>query len=203
MERIADRVLTIQFNADKATSMRWNFKPLQYEIKVRFGLTTSLRAQSIAFRWQIDEIVFFLLQVVPGETALAFYTAVNPTDVPVIGVSTYNVIPFEAAQYFNKIQCFCFEAQQLNPREEVWHRLSWTCRIYITPGFSNATITSVQFQVDMPVFFYIDPEFADDPRMEFVDTIVLSYKFFESKDGVNIPIPSYAKKHKWSTQQLG
>lgn len=47
----------------------------------------------------------------------------------------------------------------------------------------------------MPVFFYIDPEFAEDPRMEFIDTIVLSYKFFESKDGVNIPIPSYAKKH--------
>lgn len=63
--------------------------------------------------------MFLLLQVVPGETALAFYTAKNPTDVPVIGVSTYNVIPFEAGQYFNKIQCFCFEAQQLNPHEEV------------------------------------------------------------------------------------
>lgn len=59
------------------------------------------------------------LQVVPGETALAFYTAKNPTNVPVIGVSTYNVVPFEAGQYFNKIQCFCFEAQMLNPHEEV------------------------------------------------------------------------------------
>lgn len=47
----------------------------------------------------------------------------------------------------------------------------------------------------MPVFFYIDPEFADDPKMELVDTIVLSYKFFESKDGASIPIPSYARKH--------
>lgn len=58
-------------------------------------------------------------KVVPGETALAFYTAKNPTDKPVIGISTYNVIPFEAGQYFNKIQCFCFEEQQLNPHEEV------------------------------------------------------------------------------------
>ena len=40
----------------------------------------------------------------PGETALAFYTARNPTDKPIIGISTYTVIPFEAAQYFNKIQ---------------------------------------------------------------------------------------------------
>lgn len=57
--------------------------------------------------------------MLPGETALAFYTALNPTDVPVIGISTYNVIPFEAGQYFNKIQCFCFEEQQLNPKEQV------------------------------------------------------------------------------------
>jgi cytochrome c oxidase assembly protein subunit 11 len=44
------------------------------------------------------------LQLVPGETALAFYTARNPTDKAIIGISTYNVIPFEAGQYFNKIQ---------------------------------------------------------------------------------------------------
>lgn len=55
----------------------------------------------------------------PGETALAFYTAKNSTDVPVTGISTYNVVPFEAGQYFNKIQCFCFEEQMLNPHEEV------------------------------------------------------------------------------------
>lgn len=90
MKTISDRVLKIKFNADLAASMRWNFKPQQYEIKV-----------------------------MPGETALAFYKAKNPTDHPVIGISTYNVIPFEAGAYFNKIQCFCFEEQQLNPHEEV------------------------------------------------------------------------------------
>lgn len=90
MQKVPDRILKIKFNADLAASMRWNFKPQQYEIKV-----------------------------MPGETALAFYKAKNPTDQPVIGVSTYNVIPFEAGAYFNKIQCFCFEEQQLNPHEEV------------------------------------------------------------------------------------
>lgn len=107
------------------------------------------------------------LQVFPGETALAFYTAKNPTDKPVIGISTYNVIPFEAGAYFNKIQCFCFEEQQLNPNEEV----------------------------DMPVFFYIDPDICEDPKLEFLEDIILSYTFFEAKEGLNLVMPSYATPH--------
>ncbi len=31
----------------------------------------------------------------------------------------------------------------------------------------------------MPVFFYIDPEFATDPRMRGIDTLTLSYTFFK------------------------
>lgn len=61
----------------------------------------------------------FEFQVVPGETVLAFYSAQNPTDQPISGISTYNVVPYEAGQYFNKIQCFCFDEQQLNPHEQV------------------------------------------------------------------------------------
>lgn len=47
----------------------------------------------------------------------------------------------------------------------------------------------------MPVFFYIDPEFANDPKMELVDTITLSYTFFESKPGMNFQLPEYARPH--------
>ncbi|KAL0117972.1 hypothetical protein PUN28_008978 [Cardiocondyla obscurior] len=138
MSPVKDRKIKIKFNADVGTSMQWNFKPQQREITI-----------------------------IPGETALAFYTATNPTDHPIVGISTYNVIPFEVGQYFNKIQCFCFEEQMLNPQE----------------------------QVDMPVFFYIDPEFAEDPRMEFVNEIVLSYTFFEAKPGFKLPVPSYVQSH--------
>ena len=41
----------------------------------------------------------------------------------------------------------------------------------------------------MPVFFYIDPEFNEDPGMAKVDTITLSYTFFEAHDGTAIPLP--------------
>ena len=44
-------------------------------------------------------------------------------------------------------------------------------------------------QVDMPVFFYIDPEFTEDPWMENVDVITLSYTFFESRPGLQLPSP--------------
>ncbi|KAK2866514.1 hypothetical protein Q7C36_002570 [Tachysurus vachellii] len=135
MQPVKDRIIKVTFNADTHASLQWNFRPQQSEI-----------------------------YIVPGETALAFYTAQNPTDKPVIGISTYNVVPFEAGQYFNKIQCFCFEEQRLNPHEEV----------------------------DMPVFFYIDPEFDEDPRMARVDTITLSYTFFEAKEGQTLPLPGYS-----------
>ncbi|KAF3853043.1 hypothetical protein F7725_013731 [Dissostichus mawsoni] len=64
----------------------------------------------------------------------------------------------------SEIYCFCFEEQRLNPHEEV----------------------------DMPVFFYIDPEFDEDPRMARVDTITLSYTFFEAKEGRKSPCPDTA-----------
>ena len=67
------------------------------------------------------------------------------------GVSTYNVSPQQAGAYFNKIQCFCFEEQKLRPGEKI----------------------------DMPVFFYIDPEFATDPKMKGISTLTLSYTFFK------------------------
>ena len=47
----------------------------------------------------------------------------------------------------------------------------------------------------MPVFFYIDPEFAFDPRLEKIEAINLSYTFFEAKDGMTLPLPGYAKAH--------
>ena len=78
---------------------------------------------------------------------------------PIDGISTYNVVPFEAGAYFNKIQCFCFEEQRLNPGEEV----------------------------DMPVFFYIDPDFEKDPFLQDTNEITLSYTFFESKPGLQLP----------------
>lgn len=43
----------------------------------------------------------------------------------------------------------------------------------------------------MPVFFNIDPGFAENPRMVNVDLITLSYSFFDGKDGHELPVLGY------------
>ncbi|SOV83817.1 cytochrome c oxidase assembly protein COX11, putative [Plasmodium sp. gorilla clade G3] len=90
--------------------------------------------------------------VKPGETVLAFYKAKNLMDKPIIGIALYHVLPEEAGLYFNKIQCFCFEEQMLNAKEEM----------------------------DLPILFFIDPEILNDSRLKNLEKITLSYIFFES-----------------------
>jgi hypothetical protein len=78
--------------------------------------------------------VIRLSMLLPAKRAVLHCTALYRSPQAITGVSTYNVVPEKAAYYFNKIQCFCFEEQRLRGGEEV----------------------------DMPVFFYLDPEMVDD-----------------------------------------
>ncbi|KAI0485456.1 amine oxidase [Xylaria cf. heliscus] len=118
------RRIRVTFNASVSDVLPWKFVPQQREVRV-----------------------------LPGETALAFYTATNRSDSDIIGVATYSVTPAQVAPYFSKIQCFCFEEQRLNAGETV----------------------------DMPVFFYLDPDLLDDLNMRGVHEVTLSYTFFKAK----------------------
>ena len=94
------------------------------------------------------------MQVRVGETALAFYRATNTSDRPVTGIASYNVTPFKMGPYFSKLECFCFTEQTLQPGEEM----------------------------RMPVLFYVDPAALDDPNMEGVEQITLSYTFHRARN---------------------
>jgi len=89
-----------------------------------------------------------------GESGLAFFEAENHEDRPVTGTATFNVTPLKAAPYFVKIECFCFTEQTLDPGQSV----------------------------QIPVTFFVDPDFAEDRHMEDVTTITLSYTFFHDQD---------------------
>ena len=117
------KLITVRFDSTVGDVLPWSFVPAQLDVKV-----------------------------VPGETALSFFTATNHSDKAITGVATYNVHPPKVGLYFNKIQCFCFEEQRLLPGETV----------------------------DMPVFFFIDPDIIDDPQLNHVSSVTLSYTFFQT-----------------------
>jgi len=87
------------------------------------------------------------ISLYPGDTALTFYTVQNTSDEAKSGIFTYHLQPPKAGIYFNKIQCFCFEEQRFKAGETI----------------------------EMPVLFYIDPDFEKDPKMRDVDSITLAY----------------------------
>lgn len=117
---ILNRTITVRFDASLERGMPWEFKPLQRSMDLKIG-----------------------------ETGLAFFEAYNPTDQVVAGTASYNVAPFSAGYYFDKIACFCFDMQVLQPGE----------------------------RVQMPVSFFVDPEIITDAEAKNLDTITLSYTF--------------------------
>ena len=59
-------------------------------------------------------------------------------------------VPEQAAPFFNKLECFCFNEQLLQPGESM----------------------------EMPVSFFIDPQIVDDKDARGVAHITLSYTFY-------------------------
>ena len=121
---ILDRTIKVRFDASVERGMPWEFTPVDREMTLRIG-----------------------------ETGLAFYEAYNPTDRVVAGTASYNVTPDAAGAYFEKIACFCFELQVLQPGE----------------------------RVQMPVTFFVDPAIVTGRDGQYVKEITLSYTFHETE----------------------
>jgi cytochrome c oxidase assembly protein subunit 11 len=132
-----DRTVTVRFDANVNDSLGWEFRPVVRQMVVRLG-----------------------------EAALAEYEAVNVGSETVVGSATFNVTPYRAAPYFNKVDCFCFTEQVL------------------AAGESKR----------MPVSFFIDPKMIEDAYAEGVRTITLSYTFFASPDQSAASDPSKSRE---------
>lgn len=130
----AGRAMSIRFDANVERGMPWEFRPLQ----------------------RTDTVTI-------GERDMALFYARNTSDKVITGTASFNVEPEQAAAYFNKIQCFCFTEQTLQPGEAV----------------------------RMPVIYYVDPAILKDKDNKDVEQITLSYTFHVSS--VRDPAPGDAK----------
>jgi cytochrome c oxidase assembly protein subunit 11 len=124
-KEVSDAIVTVRFDAETAPGLRWEFRPLVREVKAR-----------------------------AGEQVEIFYRATNRSAEPVTGTATYNVTPAKSGIYFDKLQCFCFNEQRLEPGESR----------------------------DMGVQFFVDPDLLKDPGTRDVRTITLSYTMFRKAE---------------------
>ncbi len=115
-----DKVVTVRFDANVAPGLNWRFEPAHNTMDVKIG-----------------------------ENSLAFYRATNLSDHPITGSASFNVYPDTMGAYFNKMQCFCFVEQTLQPGESV----------------------------EMPVSFFLDAAMAADKDTENLRYVTLSYTF--------------------------
>jgi cytochrome c oxidase assembly protein subunit 11 len=121
---VIKRTVTVRFDTNVDPGIAWRFEPVQREVTVHLG-----------------------------EEKLVFFRATNLSQRPVVGSANYNVTPERTAGWFDKIQCFCFTEQLLQPGQSV----------------------------DMPVVFFVDADMDKDRRYDDIKTITLSYTFHEAK----------------------
>ena len=88
-----------------------------------------------------------------GETGMAFFDVTNTSDQPIQATAAYNVVPERAGPYFQKLQCFCFDSQTIEPGQTM----------------------------KFPVQYFVAPEIATDRESRGVREITLSYTFYPTK----------------------
>ena len=79
---------------------------------VRIEFDTNVRNLPWQFKPRVP-----VVDVHPGELMQAMFEVVNTTDRPVTGQAIPSYGPQYAAQYFRKLECFCFAKQTLAPGE--------------------------------------------------------------------------------------
>jgi cytochrome c oxidase assembly protein subunit 11 len=88
-----------------------------------------------------------------GNVETVTFRAHNSSNKSVTGQAIFNVTPEQTGIYFNKIECFCFTEQTLQPGETV----------------------------EMPIVFFVDPDIAENGDLDTVRDITLSYTFYAVK----------------------
>ena len=92
--------------------------------------------------------------VTPGEVKVIEYTVENLDNKESTGIATFAYYPNEFGEYIRKLNCFCYDAQTLKPRQ----------------------------QDKYSIVLLIDPEVTKDSKTKNVKEVTIQFTFFDYKD---------------------
>ena len=92
--------------------------------------------------------------VTPGEVVAIEYEVENLSNENSAGIATFAYFPSEFGKYVNKINCFCYDAQNMKPKQK------------------NKFV----------LVFLIDPEVAKDSKTKDIKEATIQFTFFDYKD---------------------
>jgi cytochrome c oxidase assembly protein subunit 11 len=112
------RTVKVQFITRNAKGIPWNFEPVINEINVH-----------------------------PGEMKLVSFYAKNKAEHAIIGQAVPSVSPGLAANYFHKIECFCFTQQPLAAGKDVEMSLQFYVDLELPTDINTLTLSYTLYDI--------------------------------------------------------
>ena len=123
--RITSEPISINLLTSVHPKLSWNFKPVKSKIIVK-----------------------------PGEVTVIEYIVENLGDINTTGIATFAYFPNQFGNYVSKINCFCYDAQTLKPKQK-----------------DKFTLVLL-----------IDPEVTKDSKTKDVKDVTIQFTFFDYKE---------------------
>ena len=123
--QITSEPISINLLTSVHPSLSWSFKPVKSKVIVK-----------------------------PGEITVIEYIVENLGDINTTGIATFAYFPNQFGNYVSKLNCFCYDAQTLNPKQK-----------------DKFTLVLL-----------IDPEVTKDSKTKDVKEVTLQFTFFDYKE---------------------
>lgn len=114
-------------------------------IKVQF-LATNNEGMSWDFYPQVKEVI-----VHPGEPTAINYLATNTTKIDMVAQAIPSLVPYKAANYFHKTECFCFNQQTLASGKTAELGLSFIVDVDIPKHIKTITLSYTLFDITQTI----------------------------------------------------
>ena len=123
-ETLATKPILINLLTSVHTNLQWDFQPINSKITVK-----------------------------PGDVSTIEYMVENLGNTETTGIATFSYYPKDFGNYISKINCFCYDAQTLVPKQKSKYTL----------------------------IFLIDPKVTKDSKTKSIKEVTIQFTFFDYK----------------------